>query len=183
MGLGAANPEMEAYYNALAQQDAGLAAQAMEQGRQQTAFGAGLFGTGAGLLGQYTSGLTGSYSPFTTGLGTAQTIESLGQAPLEMGAALGGRNVNATGANALFQGGISAAKTMQGASGYSPGGGLLSGLGSYVSRSVPSLTSLYNQYQQSQTSPVDTYRLQRQYEAQDTGNAYESGFRQPGFGP
>ena len=44
-GLGAASPEMEAYYNALAQQDAQLAAQAMQAGQQQTAFGAGLFGT------------------------------------------------------------------------------------------------------------------------------------------
>jgi len=123
------------------------------------------------LLGQYTSGLAGSYSPFTAGLGTAQTIESLGQAPLEMGSALGGRNVNATGANALFQGGVRAANTMQGASGYSPGGGLLSGLGSYVSRSVPSLTSLYNQYQQN--------NLQQQYNRDDMGNAYESGYRVP----
>jgi hypothetical protein len=174
-GLGAANPELEAYYNALAQQDAGLAAQAQQMGQQQTAFGAGLFGTGAGLLGQYTSGLAGSYAPCTAGLGTAQTIESLGQAPLEMGAALGGRNVNQTGANALLQGGIGAAKTMQAAGGYSPSGGLLSGLGSYASKSVPSLTSLYNQYQQN--------NLQQQYNRDDMGNAYESGYRVPPVPP
>jgi hypothetical protein len=62
-GLGAANPEMEAYYNALAQQDAGLAAQAQQAGQQQATFGANLLGLGqalgqgqigfgAGLLGQ-----------------------------------------------------------------------------------------------------------------------------------
>jgi hypothetical protein len=48
-GLGATTPEMEAYYNALAQQDAGLAAQAMQAGQQQTEFGAGLLGKGQAL--------------------------------------------------------------------------------------------------------------------------------------
>ena len=48
-GLGAANPELEAYYNALAQQDAGLAAQAQQAGQQQAAFGAGLLGQGQAL--------------------------------------------------------------------------------------------------------------------------------------
>jgi hypothetical protein len=164
-GLGAANPEMEAYYNALAQQDAALAGQAQQMGQQQTAFGAGLFGTGAGLLGQYTSGLTGAYSPFQTGLGTAQSIEQLGQNPLDVGAALGGRNVNTAGANALLQGGIGAAQTIQGAAGYSPTGGLLSGLGSAVSQNIPSLTNLYNRYQMGQ-------QLSNQYGA---GNVYGLG--------
>lgn len=44
LGLKATNPEMEAYYNALAQQDAELAAKAMQAGQQQVGFGAGLFG-------------------------------------------------------------------------------------------------------------------------------------------
>jgi len=165
-GLGAANPEMEAYYNAIAQQDAGLAAQAQQMGQQQTAFGASLFGQGAGLLGQYTGGLSGAYAPFTAGLGTAQTIESLGQAPLEMGAAIGGRNVNQTGANALFQGGVSAARTMQGPAGYSPSAGLFSSLGNVASRYAPSFTDLYNQYQRN--------NLQSQYNADDMANAYQS---------
>lgn len=127
-GLGAASPEMEAYYNALAQQDAALAAQAMQAGQQQTAFGAGLFGTGAGLLGGYGQGLTGAYSPFTTGLGTAGQIEQLGMEPLTIGSALGGRIASPTGANALLQGGLSAAKTLQGPMSYSPTGTLLSSL-------------------------------------------------------
>jgi hypothetical protein len=165
---------MEADYNALAQQDAGLAAQAQQMGQQQTAFGAGLFGQGAGLLGQYTGGLAGAYAPFTAGLGTAQTIESLGQAPLEMGAAIGGRNVNQTGANALLTGGVNAAQTIQGASNYSPTATLFSSLGSVVGRNAPSFAELYRQYQQNQTNPTPDYRLQRQYEAQDLSNAYES---------
>ena len=127
-GLGAASPEMEAYYNALAQQDAQLAAQAMQAGQQQTAFGAGLFGTGAGLLGGYGQGLTGAYAPFSTGLGTAGAIENLGIDPLKLGMELGGKVVSPTGANALLLGGINAAKTLQGPMSYSPTGTLLSSL-------------------------------------------------------
>jgi len=121
-GLSASNPELEAYYNALAQQDAALAGQAQQAGQQQVAFGAGLFGEGAGLLGRYQQGQVGALSPFTGYLSGAQTLESLGQQPLEIGASLGGRNVNATGANALLQGGMNAAQTMQQANAYSPFG-------------------------------------------------------------
>ncbi len=41
-GLGATTPEMEAYYNALAQQDLQLASQAQLAGQQNVAFGTGL---------------------------------------------------------------------------------------------------------------------------------------------
>jgi hypothetical protein len=131
-GLGAANPEMEAYYNALAQQDAQLAAQAQQAGQQQVAFGTGLFGQGAGLLGGYESGVTGALNPFTTTLGGVSTLESLGMQPLDIGAQLGGRSAQA-GANvgqSLLQGGISAARTMQAASAYDPMSAALMGLGS-----------------------------------------------------
>jgi len=129
-GLGAASPEMEAYYNALAQQDAALAAQATQAGQQQVQFGAGLLGSGANLLGSYTQGLTGAYSPFTTGVGVGSQLESLGQAPLDIGAQLGGRTAQA-GANvgqSLFQGGVLGARTTQAASGVSPFGTALTGL-------------------------------------------------------
>jgi hypothetical protein len=131
-GLGAANPEMEAYYNALAQQDAALAAQGMQEGQRQTAFGAGLFGTGAGLLGNYSQGLVGSYAPFLTGLGAAGQVEQLGMEPLTIGSALGGRIANPTGANALLQGGMGAAGSIQRGTSTSPMGGFLSGLGQQV---------------------------------------------------
>ena len=126
-GLGAASPEMEAYYNALAQQDAALAAQAQQAGQQQVQFGAGLMGTGANLLGSYTQGLTGAYSPFSTGVGIGSSLESLGQAPLDIGAQLGGRTA-AAGANvgqSLLQGGLLGARTTQAASGVSPFGAAL----------------------------------------------------------
>jgi hypothetical protein len=127
-GLGAANPEMEAYYNAIAQQDAGLAAQAMQAGQQQVAFGAGLFGTGGNLLNQGYQGQAAALTPYQAYLQGATGLESLGQQPLEMGSALGGRNANTAGANALFQGGMGSAQTMFGANAYNPFATALTGL-------------------------------------------------------
>ena len=121
-GLGATTPEMEAYYNALAQQDAQLATQAQQAGQQQTAFGAGLFGTGANLLGSYQQGQVGALSPFQTTLGVQSGIEQLGQQPLTLGAGLGGQAA-AYGANSgrfLYGGGMGAAGTMQEANAYNP---------------------------------------------------------------
>jgi hypothetical protein len=126
-GLSASNPELEAYYNAIAQQDAALAGQAQQAGQQQLAFGTGLFGQGSNLLNQYQAGQVGALSPFTGYLSGAQTLESLGQQPLDIGASLGGRNVNNAGAQALMSGGIGAAQTMQQANAYSPFGTALMG--------------------------------------------------------
>jgi hypothetical protein len=129
-GLGATTPEMEAYYNAMAQQDAQLAAQAQQAGQQNVAFGTGLFGTGANLLGQYQAGQVGALSPFTTYLGAGQTIESLGQQPLDIGAQLGGKTATAGGnvGQALLTGGMNAALTQQQAAGISPQANLYSSL-------------------------------------------------------
>ena len=126
-GLGATTPEMEAYYNALAQQDAALAAQAQQAGQQQVAFGTGLLGQGAGLLGQYQAGQVGALSPFSTYLGAGSTIEQLGQQPLDIGAQLGGKTATA-GQNVgqfLYGGGINAARAIQGGAG---GSGIGTGL-------------------------------------------------------
>lgn len=150
-GLSAANPELEAYYNALAQQDAALAAQAEQAGQQQVAFGTGLYNTGANLLGLREAGLASSLNPFTTALGGASTIESLGQQPLDIGAQLGGKSATA-GANvgqSLLTGGISAAKTAQAGNSYSPFGTALQGLSSN-----PQFTSGLSQWIQSQNQPA-----------------------------
>lgn len=131
VGLGASSPEAEAYFNALAQQDAELAARASQEGQRQLAFGTGLFGQGAGLLGGYESGVTGALSPFTTMLGGVSTLESLGQQPLDIGAQLGGRAATA-GANvgqSLLTGGLNAARTTQAAN-FDPMSAALMGLGS-----------------------------------------------------
>lgn len=119
-GLGAASPELEAYYNALAQQDAALAAQAQQAGQQQVAFGAGLFGTGGNLLTQGYGGQAAALAPYQAYLQGATGLEALGQQPLELGSALGGRVANPTGANALYQGGMAAAGTQARADAYNP---------------------------------------------------------------
>jgi hypothetical protein len=119
-GLGAASPEMEAYYNAIAQQDAGLAAQAEQEGRQRTAFGASLFGTGGNLLTQGYGGQVSALSPYQAYLQGATGLEALGQDPLNLGSALGGRIANPTGGQSLLTGGIGAAKSGFDANSYNP---------------------------------------------------------------
>jgi hypothetical protein len=130
--LAQTNPEMAAYYNAMAQQDAGLAAQADQYGMQRTQFGAGLFNSGAGLLGQVPSLTSAGYSPLSTQLGLIGSIEGMGQQPFDLSTALGAKQATA-GANvgsSLLQGGVSAAKTQQLGNSYSPWGAALQGLGS-----------------------------------------------------
>lgn len=121
--LGAANPELQAYYNALAQQDAQLAANADIEARNQINFGTGLFGQGI-------QAMTSGVSPISTYTGLAGQLESLGQSPLTLGAELGGRSAQGgtTAANALFQGGMGAARTLQATNQTSPVGGFLQGL-------------------------------------------------------
>jgi hypothetical protein len=127
-GLSAANPELEAYYNAIAQQDAQLAAQAQEAGQRQLGFGTTLFGTGAGLLGQYQQGQVGALAPYQAYLGGVTNLESLGQQPLSLGASLGGGNT--ASAQALLQGGLAAANTMLPANMLNPTASFLQGIAS-----------------------------------------------------
>lgn len=119
-GLGAASPEMEAYYNALAQQEAELAARAQQAGMEQTRFGAGLFGTGADLLRAAYQGQIGALAPFEAYLGQAQTLEGLGQQPLTLGINIGAKGQSTGAADALLTGGVSAARTLQAASSFNP---------------------------------------------------------------
>ena len=164
-GLGAASPEMEAYYNALAQQDAQLAASAQQAGQQQVQFGAGLLGSGANLLGSYTQGLTGAYSPFSTGIGVGSSLESLGQAPLDIGAQLGGRSAQAGASvgQTLLSGGVAGARTTQAASGVSPFGTALTGLanspqfGQFITGQLNPLTP---EEQQAQDAALRNYQVQ-----------------------
>jgi hypothetical protein len=74
-GLAATNPEMAAYYNALAKQQAQLAAGADTAAQNQIKFGQGL--------------LTDAYSPFTAGLGAQKNVEGLGQQSLTLGTEIG----------------------------------------------------------------------------------------------
>lgn len=88
-GRQATSPELAAYYNAIAQQDLNLAAQAQQAGQQRTQFGASLFGTGAGLLGTQTQGQAGAYAPLQTQLGLSGQVEQMSQQPYQLGLQLG----------------------------------------------------------------------------------------------
>jgi hypothetical protein len=151
-GLGASNPELEAYYNAMAQQDAQLAAQAQAAGQQQTAFGAGLFGSGSQLLGQYQAGQVGALSPFQTSLGLGGTIEQMGQSPLDIGAQLGGRaaTAGAQAGQSLLLGGLNAAKTAQAGNAFNPLANVIQGIGTnpYLGQAITQYRQPYVNAQQ-----------------------------------
>jgi hypothetical protein len=150
-GLQAANPEAAALANARAMQDLQLAAQATQAGQQQVQFGQGLFGAGAGLLGNYYAGQNAALAPFQSTLGLTGTIENLGQNALDIGSTLGGRAMNTGAASALLQSGIRAAETAQPGNAYNPFARTLQGFGSNPSlmRSMwnnPSYNALNNSY-------------------------------------
>jgi len=130
LGLSASNPEMEAYYNAIAGQDAQLSANAEQEARNRILFGQNLATGGAGLMSQYQAGQVGALTPFQTSLGLGGTIEQMGQTPLDISAALAGRSATA-GANVgkfLLEGGQTAAKTMQSANALNPYATAISGI-------------------------------------------------------
>jgi hypothetical protein len=87
--MGATTPELQALYNARAQQEAQLAANAQQAGQRDVLFGAGLLGQGSQAMGQYYSGQQAAYAPYTTAMGQAQNLETLGQQPYNMGVNLG----------------------------------------------------------------------------------------------
>jgi hypothetical protein len=76
-------------YNARAQQEAQLAANAQQFGQQQVSFGAGLLGQGSQAMGQYYGGQQAAYAPFTSAFGQMQALESAAQQPFQLGAQLG----------------------------------------------------------------------------------------------
>jgi hypothetical protein len=114
-GMAATNPEMAAYYNALANQQRQIAAGAEQAAQQQTNYGLGL--------------LSSAYSPFQTALGLQGTVENLGQNALTLGSELGGRALTGsqTAAQALMTGGTNAANTLFKANSLSPMASAMSG--------------------------------------------------------
>jgi len=87
--MGATTPELQALFNARARQEAELAANAQQAGQRDVMFGAGLLGQGSQAMGQYYGGQQAAYAPYTAALGQAQTLETLGQQPYNMGVNLG----------------------------------------------------------------------------------------------
>ena len=154
--LGATTPELQALFNARAQQEAQLAANAQQAGQQQVAFGAGLLGTGAQTMGQYYGGQQAAYTPYTTALGQVQGLETAAQQPFTMGAGLGqtaaqaGFNVGqlglrGAGASVDLATGKAAttnpyATALSGLAGSNVFNGLISGLPATTAMSAPATT-------------------------------------------
>ena len=152
-GMAQTNPELAAYYNSIAQQNLGLASQAEQAAQQRQAFGAGLFGTGATLLGTQAQGMSQAYSPLQTILGLSGTTEQLSQQPYQLGLQLGAAQQPGQSAGAqMYQSGMNqAAMTQYGATqaanaqnaaffgglmqagGLAAGGGAFKGLGGSLS--------------------------------------------------
>jgi hypothetical protein len=145
LGLSASQPELESYYNAIAQQDLELAQRAEQAGRERTAFGAGLFGTGSDIYNLYSAGQVNALSPFTSYLGAGSTIEQLGQQPFEMSSTLGGRAATAGGnvGQFLLSGGQAAARARQDSASSGIGLGLMN-----LARSPEFGTGVANWWQQ-----------------------------------
>ena len=143
-GLMGANPELEAYYNALAQQDAQLAAQAQQAGQQQVTFGTGLFGEAGKLE-------TMAQQPFTLSQGLAQQSSAAGARAGQLGIqgnvygnAIGLSAANTTNPYATVLGGLS-----------SPTSLLAQGLGSYFGSTAPTTGGITSQGMMSPT--IDPY--------------------------
>jgi hypothetical protein len=132
-GMMAANPELQAYYNALKQQQLQLAANATQGGMDYAKFGAGLAGTGGDLLSSMYKTQANAMTPYSTGLSTANDIEGLGQNAMNLGTSIGAKTSTATAnaGNYIANGMINSANTLkqQQMDAGSPWGNLLSGLG------------------------------------------------------
>jgi hypothetical protein len=87
--LGATTPELQALFNARAQQEALLAANAQKEGQQNVLFGAGLLGQGNTAMTNFYGGQQAAYAPYTNAIGQVQALETAGQQPLTMGVNLG----------------------------------------------------------------------------------------------
>ena len=98
-GLQAANPQMAAYYNAMAQQDAQLAANANQAGQQQVTFGQGLMTGGINLNNAGYGMQANALAPYQALLSQAQQVEGLGQNAFTLGTGLGSQ-VTAAGQQA-----------------------------------------------------------------------------------
>jgi hypothetical protein len=119
-------------YNARAQQDAVLAAQAQQAGQQQVSFGAGLLGSGASAMGQYYGGQQAAYAPYTTAMGQVQNLENQAQQAYTMSQALAQQQAMAgarSGELGLRGAGQSVALATGNAATTNPYSTVLSGLG------------------------------------------------------
>lgn len=162
--LGQANPEAQALANAQAMQDLTLATQGLQAGQQNTLFGANLLNQGAGTLGNYYGGISGSLNPYTTGVNSMYSLENMGQQPLTLSSGLG-LNASNAGANAgrnyLTGLGLGASYGTSNAATASPGGTFLSGI-------APSLGQGIGNWLGSQNNTIPNQDV---YDAMNNANA------------
>ena len=127
-GQFATSPELAAYYNALQQQDLGLAAHATQGGMDYAKFGSGMVGAGGDMLKSMYGIQSDAYNPYATALGGATKLEGLGQNAMDMGINIGAKGTAATAQSGMLlgQGMTNAAKTMQDVNKISPWGEMLS---------------------------------------------------------
>lgn len=103
-------PELFALAQARREQDLSLAANAEQLSQQQLGYGASLVGTGASLLGTKYGIPTQALGPLQSYLGTAGTIEEMGQQPFTLGMQVGGSSAQAgSSAGSLLGSGLSQA--------------------------------------------------------------------------
>jgi hypothetical protein len=126
-GQGAANPQLQALYNAQLQQDAQLAANATQGGMDYAKFGSGMVGGGGDMLNSMYKTQGAAYNPYATAIGGAGMLEGYGQDMIKMGANLGGQVMqgNQFGSNMMNLAGQNAAGVMSAANAPSMWGTLL----------------------------------------------------------
>lgn len=151
---GTGQPELFALAAAREQQRAADIAAAEQQAQQQISFGTGLMGTGLSLP-------TKALGGFQTAFATGTELEKMAMQPLELGAQLGGRNVNATGAQGLLSAGQTAAQTQYGAQ--------LSNIAGMQSAGNKLLDTFMNQIYRQPTSMADL-----SYQGQTWGGTVDS---------
>ena len=153
---GIGQPELYSLAQARREQDLQLAAGAEQAARDRINFGAGLFGTGADLLGRQYGIQTESLAPLQAYLGTVGSVEEMGQDPFRLGMELGGqvRQGGDTAGRLLSQSGQQAAATRLAGQNRARDinadflSGLLQTTTNYLNRPSPSSPS---------RSPVSTY--------------------------
>lgn len=141
-GMAATNPEMAAYYNALAQRDLQLGAAAEQAAQQRQEFGTGLltkgvgmFGTSGELMGMVPKLTTAGYAPLETQLGLLSKTEAMGQDPYKLSIDLANQyaQAGARQGQLYLQPQQQAAQAYSQYQGYSPMSAALSGVGSAIS--------------------------------------------------
>ena len=142
--MGAANPRMEALYNAQRQQDLQAAANATQGGMDYAKFGSTMTGLGGDMLKSMYGTQAAAYNPYATAMTGAQNIEGLGQNALDLSVNMGKVASPAQSGQLLGQGMLGAAQTMQQANQYSPWGTALMNAGNAL--------NTMQQPQQQQTS-------------------------------